>query len=125
LTETPVATEEKLKAIAEAACEKKAVDIVALRVGDVSSIADYFLICEGQNTRQTQTIADSIEERLDAMKVRPRHVEGRAAGSWILMDYGDVIAHVFLSQTREFYDLERLWGDCERLLLSDMVEEAG
>jgi ribosome-associated protein len=124
LSDKPVTTEEKLKAIAAAADDKKAVDIIALGVGEVSSIADYFLICEGQNQRQTQTIAEAIEERLEAMKIRPRHIEGRSAGSWILMDYGDIIAHIFISQSREFYDLERLWGDCQKLTLGDLVEEA-
>ena len=124
MSQTPVSTEEKLKAIAASASEKKAFDIVALKIGEVSTIADYFFICEGQNPRQTKTIADSIQERLLKMKEKPRHVEGKAAGSWILMDYGDIIVHVFISQSREFYDLERLWGDCERLASSELVEEA-
>ncbi|HUX06150.1 MAG TPA: ribosome silencing factor [Acidobacteriota bacterium] len=124
MNQAAVDTEDKLKAIAESASEKKAFDIVALKVGEKSSIADYFFICEGQNPRQTKTIAESISDRLVEMKVKPRHVEGMTSGTWILMDYGDIIVHVFISQSREFYDLERLWGDCKRLELSDLVEEA-
>ena len=124
MNEVKSAHHELLKAVAEAASDKKAVGLVAIDVGEISTIADYFIVCCGQNERQTKTIADAIEERLSTLGVKPHHVEGRSVGSWILMDYGDVIISVFLPETRDFYDLERLWGDCERLELEDLLDEA-
>ena len=114
-------TEERLAAIAAAASEKKAVEPVALKIGEISSIADYFFICSGQNERQTKTIADAIEEKLKPMGSRPNHIEGKVSGSWILMDYGDIIVNIFMPESRDFYDIERLWGDCERVELDEAV----
>lgn len=100
-------------AIVGAAEEKKAEDIIVLDVREICSFADYFILCSGQNTRHTQAIAESVRERLARLELRPLHVEGEKAGSWILMDYADLIVHIFMPETRAFYDLERLWGDAE------------
>ncbi len=101
--------------VAGAAGEKKAHDIVILKVDKITQIADYFVISTGNSTTQTQAIADSIEEKLDAAGVRMQHWEGYREAKWILIDVGSVVAHVFTPEERKFYDLERLWADAERL----------
>jgi ribosome-associated protein len=92
------------------ALDKKAYDLLLLDVGPCTSLAEYFLICTGRSDTQVQAIAQSIAENLSALGRKPRMVEGMATGHWVLMDYGDVVVHVFLDSTREFYDLERLWA---------------
>lgn len=101
---------------ARAAAEKQGTDPVVLEVGDVLSIVEYFVICSAPNTRQVKTIAEEVEEQVKlAGGPGPLRVEGQQDASWILLDYGDVVVHVFLQETREFYDLERLWRDVARL----------
>jgi ribosome-associated protein len=102
---------------AEAALGRKATDLVVLDIGDISSIADYFVICSGRSDTQVQAIADAIERRLREHGQRPLSIEGRERGQWILMDYGDVIVHVFYAPVRAFYDLERLWSRASRATL--------
>ena len=94
-----------------AALDKKGSDLLVLNLSGISSFADYFVICSASSDRQAQAIADAIEERLRAAGRRPISVEGYAAARWILLDYGDVLFHVFLEESRRFYALERLWGD--------------
>ena len=102
-----------------AALEKKAKDLVVLKVQEISAFADYFIICGGTSDRQVRAIAASIQETLSRADIRPLGVEGDAAGQWILMDYDDVIIHVFLEQVRTFYDLERLWSEAPRMDVPD------
>lgn len=102
-----------------AALDKKASDVVVLDLRHTPAFTDFFLVCSGQSTRQVQAIADSIEESLRASKVRPSHVEGYERAEWILMDFFSFIVHVFTPSTRAFYSLERLWGDAERIAVSD------
>lgn len=92
------------------ALDRKAYDLLLLDIGEISSLADYFLICTARSDTQAQAIAESIRENLAAIGVRPLLVEGFTAGQWILMDYGDVAVHIFLEDVRSFYDLERLWA---------------
>ena len=108
-----------------AALDKKASDIVVLDLRHTPAFTDFFLICTGQNVRQGHAIADAIEEALRAVKRSPAHVEGYKRGEWVLMDYFTFIVHVFTPQTREFYSLERLWGDAERIEVSDEVPSRG
>ena len=103
----------------KAALDKKAMDVVVLDLRHTPAFTDFFLLCSGQNTRQVQAIADAVEEALRAEKIRPAHVEGYARAEWILMDFFTFIVHVFSPQTREFYSLERLWGDAVRIEVSD------
>ena len=103
----------------QAALDKKALDVVVLDLRHTPAFTDFFLLCSGQNTRQVQAIADAIEETLRAARVRPSHVEGYDRAEWILMDFFTFIVHVFSPQTRQFYSLERLWGDAERIEVSD------
>ena len=101
---------------ARAAADKLGTDTVVLEVGDVLSIVEYFVITSAPNTRQVRTIAEDIEEQVKlAGGSGPLRVEGLDDSTWVLLDYGDVVVHVFLSETREFYDLERLWSDVGRL----------
>lgn len=92
------------------ALDKKAYDLLLLDVGPCTSLADFFLICTGRSDTQVQAIAQSIEENLRGLGRKPRTVEGMRPGQWVLMDYGDVVVHVFLESVRAFYDLERLWA---------------
>ena len=103
----------------KAALDKKALDVVVLDLRHTPAFTDFFLLCSGQNTRQVQAIADAVEEALRAAKVRPSHIEGYDRAEWILMDFFTFIVHVFAPQTREFYSLERLWGDASRIDVSD------
>ena len=102
-----------------AALAKKAVDVVLLDLRNTPAFTDFFVLCSGHNQRQVKAIADAIEEALKAEKIRPAHVEDYERAEWILMDYFSFIVHVFSPQTREFYSLERLWGDAERIDISD------
>jgi ribosome-associated protein len=102
-----------------AALDKKAVDIVVLDLRHTPAFTDFFLLCSGQNARQVHAIADAVEEALKAAKLRPAHIEGYDRAEWILMDYFTFIVHIFTPQTRAFYSLERLWGNAERIDVSD------
>jgi len=104
-------TSARVRTAVAAAEDRKAQDLKVLHLGDVSGFTDYFLICSGTNERQVQAIADAVEERLRAERVRPLHVEGYNRGQWVLLDYGDLVGHVFQEQPRSFYALERLWSD--------------
>ncbi len=92
------------------ALDKKAYDLLLLEVGACTSLADYFLICTGRSDTQVQAIAQSIQENLATLGRKPRTIEGLSIGHWVLMDYGDVVVHIFLESVRAFYDLERLWA---------------
>jgi ribosome-associated protein len=94
-----------------AALEKKASDLLVLNLSDISSFADYFVICSASSDRQAHAIVDAIEEKLRIHRRRPISSEGYASARWILLDYGEVVFHVFLEEARRFYGLERLWGD--------------
>lgn len=94
-----------------AAFDRKAGDLRVLHLERVSDFTDYFLIASGTSERQVQAIADSVQERLRSEGVRPLHVEGYNRGQWVLLDYGDLVVHIFQDEPRRFYALERLWGD--------------
>ena len=96
---------------ARAAASKLAEDPIALSLKGIASFTDCFLISSGQQTRQTQAICDAVVDALKEHDVRPGHVEGYKFGEWILIDYSDLVVHVFTRETRAFYALEKLWGD--------------
>ena len=100
---------------AEAADAKKAFDIQVLDLRGMTSIADAFVICSGGSTTQVGAVADGIADALARAGVHASHLEGVDASTWVLMDYGDVVVHIFEEQTRIFYGLDRLWGDAPRL----------
>lgn len=105
---------------ATAAVGKQGTDTVLVDVSSVLAITDWFVITSGRNDRQVRTIAEEVEGRLRVdLGERPVRREGLDDARWILLDYGDVIVHVFLDETRRFYDLERLWADCPRYEVND------
>ena len=104
-------TDSRARDAVSAALDRKAQDLRVLHLGRVTDFTDYFLICSGTSDRQVQAIADAIQERLRAEKVRPLHVEGYNRAQWVLLDYGDLVVHIFQEEPRRFYSLERLWGD--------------
>jgi ribosome-associated protein len=116
--------EEKVALIHRITTDRKALDVVVIDMRDASSITDYFLICSGGSERQVRAIADAIDEELGPLGLAPLGVEGYREGHWILMDYGDVITHVFSQETREYYDLERLWANAPRIDLSGAIDSA-
>ena len=98
-----------------AAGDKKATDLVVLDLRKAAGFTDFFLICTGGNARQIRAIADSIVDALATDGARPAHVEGYDRSEWILLDYFDFIVHIFATETRLFYGLERLWGNADRI----------
>lgn len=112
---TSLSAEDKARLGAQAALDKRAGDLLVLNLQGLSGVADFFLICDGHSTTQIQTISDSIETRLKAEGIRLLHREGAPESGWLLLDYGDVVMHVFLRDTRDFYSLERLWGDAPQI----------
>jgi ribosome-associated protein len=109
----------------EAALEKKAERPVVLDLREIGSITDYFIVCHGRSTRQVQAIADRIEEVLKSAGIAPNHIEGYDAAEWILMDFVDFVAHIFLEDTRNYYSLEKLWSDAPRLEIPAPTGRAG
>jgi ribosome-associated protein len=102
-----------------AALDKKASQVVVLDLRHTPAFTDFFVLCSGQNSRQVKAIADSVEESLRAAGVRPAHIEGYDRADWVLMDFFTFIVHVFAPHTRDFYSLERLWGDATRIDMGD------
>lgn len=101
--------------VVDAMLEKKAHDVTVMDMRQVSGVADYFVICTGDSDLQIRAIADSIRERTkEQCAERPWHTEGTNHWQWVLLDYVDVVAHIFNQEKRQFYDLERLWGDAPR-----------
>jgi ribosome-associated protein len=114
-----VNSKEKAIAAAQAALEKKAYDLVVLQVEHLSSIADFFLIATGRSDVQVRAIVRGIEERMDRDGERPLSVEGENYGHWAVLDFNDVVIHVFLEETRDFYRLERNWLDAAEVPLPE------
>jgi ribosome-associated protein len=113
-----------LKIAVNAADAKKANDLVALDISGIAAFANFFLLCTGDSSRQMQAIADEIELRLRAIGIRPSHIEGYQNAEWILMDYIDLVVHIFSKSARVYYDLERLWRDGKRLDTDKLLGES-
>jgi len=107
---------ELAKAAVDIASDKKAADIMLLDIRDVTTFADYFVICSGNNPRQIQAIADAIDEGLEKQGANLLHREGVAETGWVLLDFGDVIVHIFGAKEREYYRLERLWSEAKTVV---------
>lgn len=110
---------------AQTALGKKAVDTVVLDLGGLTIIADYFVICSGESTTQVKAIAESIEKEIGSRGGKLLGIEGLDYGHWVLLDYGDVIVHVFQKETREYYGLERLWMDAKLLEIDEDKVDLG
>ena len=113
---------EQLRLAVQAADEKGAATPVALRVAELFPLADVFLLVSGSVERNVQAISDEIEDRLNDAGVRTIRREGREGGRWILLDFGDLIVHVFHQEERDFYQLERLWKDCPIIDVAPLLE---
>ena len=100
--------------------EKKAIDIVAIETEELTSVSDYFVIASGTSSTHVKSLADDVEYEMSKKGIEPLHTEGRATG-WILLDYGSVIVHIFQKESRDYYNLERLWGDAQKVDLSDIL----
>lgn len=122
-----MSTESTEKMMAQIACkaidDKKGQDIKVIDIHTVSVIADYFVIASGTNSNQVQAIVDNVEEQLGRAGFEAKQIEGNRNSSWILMDYGDVIVHVFDEENRLFYDLERIWRDGKVLEMDEFLEK--
>ncbi len=122
-------TKQIAKTALNAVIDRKAADIALLRVTKLTTLADYYIICTGSSNTQLRAISDAVDEALSKKYgLEPKSVEGYRSASWILQDYGSVIVHIFKNDARQFYDLERLWADAQKLdveafLASDDAEE--
>ena len=113
-------TRELLKKAVEALSDKKAEDITVLDIRNVSTIADYFIIANGTNQNQLLAMQDAVDEVMYKSGVHAKQIEGNRSSTWILMDYQDVIVHLFSKEDRLFYDLERIWKDGKEVPLEDI-----
>ncbi len=121
-SETDTTFENNVEAAIEAMLDKQARNVVVLDLKGICSFSDQFILCSGTSTRQTQAIADGVDEKLRKSRIRPSHIEGYREAEWILMDYVDFVVHIFTESAREFYDLERLWRAGKR---REVKETAG
>lgn len=112
-----------LKIALKAVDDKKAADLVVLDISNIASFADYFLLCSGDSSRQIQAISDEVEEKMRIHGLRPAHIEGYRNAEWILMDYIDLVVHIFSKKARAYYDLERLWRDGKRIDAQKLLME--
>lgn len=110
---------ERLQAMAEAALERNARDGVVLDLRGLSDATDYFLVASGESDTHARSIAENVRDRLEEQGETPAGIEGREAGRWILLDYIDIVVHVFLPRVREYYQLESLWGDAPKASIGE------
>ncbi len=115
-------TYEQALEIAKALDSKKGFNIKVIEISDVSTLADYMVIANGTSSTQVKAMADEVEYRLDNIGYSVSHIEGHRSNSWILLDYVDIIVHVFSEEAREYYDLERLWQDGKEIDISDILK---
>jgi ribosome-associated protein len=121
----PLDSREKALEIARLALDRKALELVVLDMAGLVMYTDFFVICSGQSTQQVKAIVERIEEGLKGGGIRPQGFEGRTFAHWVLMDYGDVIVHVFEEETREFYELDKLWMDAPRVAVDEDTDILG
>lgn len=114
---------EMTKIALKALDDKMAMDVKVIDINQVSVLADYFIIASGSNQNQVQAMVDNVDEMMTKAGYEPKQIEGRKNSSWILMDYGDLIIHVFDEENRLFYDLERIWRDGKVIDMEDFLKE--
>jgi len=115
--------QQKLEIIVKTLDSKKAEDIKVIKIGDLTVIADYFVIADGTSSTQTKALADEAEYKMQENGVVPNRVQGNNGSNWVIIDYGDIVVHVFSKEQRDFYNLERLWRDGEDIDISDWVKQ--
>ena len=108
--------------LAQALDNKKGQDIKVLKTENLTSLADYFVICTATSNTQVKAMSDACEEAMEKQGERVHHIEGHRDGTWLLMDFSSVVVHVFTEEAREFYDLERLWADAQDVDLSEVLK---
>lgn len=111
---------EKAKNIAKILDKKKAIDIIGIETKELTVMSDYFIIASGTSNTHVRALADEVDDEMKKLGVEVDHIEGRATG-WILLDYNDVLVHVFQPESRQYYNIERLWNDAARINLSDVL----
>ena len=111
---------ETAKSIVKILDNKKAMDLELIETQELTIVSDYFIIASGTSNTHVRALADEVDEEMKKLGVEPDHIEGRATG-WILLDYGCVLVHIFDPQSREYYNLDRLWGDAAKVDISDIV----
>lgn len=111
---------EMVKTAVRALADKKAEDVRVIDIREISTIADFFVIADGSNANQLAAMKDAVEEELYKTGFRPRQIEGNAHSTWILMDYNDIIVHIFSKEDRLFYDLERMWTDGKQIDIDEL-----
>ncbi len=116
---TPLESKNRALAAARSAASKKARDITILELMKLTVIADYFVICSGESTTQVRAIADAVREDFDKKKIRLIGIEGASNNQWVLLDFGDVVVHVFEQETRDYYQLEKLWLDAPKIFFEE------
>lgn len=112
---------QEAKAIAKVLDARKGIDVKVIKIGDISILADYMVIATGTSSTHVKSLADYVEYELEQQGVTVNHIEGHRSDTWILMDYVDVIVHVFSEESRKYYDLDRLWEDGEEVDISDIL----
>ena len=123
MSQDDIETRKRVLLCVNALLQKKARDLTILNVIAVSSFTDYFVICSGGSVRQVQALADAVRENMKKTGITPLGVEGEAIGKWVLIDYADVIVHIFYEPIREFYNLEQLWSDVPRMDVDENLSE--
>ena len=118
-----ISQNEKLSTIVKALDSKRAEDIRIIEIGDLTIVADYFVIANGTSTTHTKTLAEEVEYQLSQNGVEPNRTEGYNGSSWVILDYGDIVVHVFYKETRDYYQLERLWADGEKIDIERFLTE--
>lgn len=109
--------------LAKALDSKKGEDIQVLKTGELTTLADYFVLCTATSTTQIKALTDICEKVMKDLGEPPHHVEGHRGGTWVLMDFSAVVVHIFNDEARKFYDLERLWKDAEQVDLSEVLKK--
>ena len=114
---------DRLRTIIKTLDNKKAESIKAIKITDLTILADYFVIANGTSTTHTKTLAEEVEYQLSQNGVEPNRTEGYNGSSWVILDYGDIVVHVFYKETRDYYQLERLWADGEKIDIERFLTE--
>ena len=115
--------EKMVETVVKALDSKKAVDIKVIKIDDLTTLADYFIICNGTSTTQIRALADECEFKLEEAGFKLLHREGKDSGNWILLDYKDIVIHIYNRETREHYDLERFWADGKEIDITGLLGE--
>ena len=114
---------EMAKLACEALADKKGEDIRVIDIAGISVLADYFIIASGNSSTQTRTLAEEVEYQMSQAGVEPNRKEGYNGSNWVILDYGDIVVHIFYKETRDYYQLERLWADGEKIDIEEYVIE--